>query len=168
MLTTNQIRKKLSRSTRRNQVLSFLLISIIAASCTVLIPSIAWTFNTPGQVLISQKKSVQDKNSSKANEVEIKNLLSSYLLSIAGTGVIPKISQVIILNNYAMADWQLGEGGGTALLTKQVGSWQLITLGGGLLNSGGMQGYGVPENTAKELERLRLACITSSANCKSN
>lgn len=114
----------------RRQSFSFLPISIITAGQISFVSSIAWTSDSLGKFFLSQRFSSQGQNASKANEIEIKNVVLSDLLSVAGPSVNPKISQIIIVDNYAITDWQLGESGGTALLIKKEGSWHLITPGG--------------------------------------
>jgi hypothetical protein len=63
----------------------------------------------------------------------------------------PRMTHVAIIENYAIAGWLLGEGGGEMLLTKKAGKWQVITGGGGAMNTNTLVEKGVPENIASQL-----------------
>jgi hypothetical protein len=63
----------------------------------------------------------------------------------------PRTTHVAIVENYAIAGWLLGEGGGEMLLLKKAGKWQVITGGGGAMNTSTLVEKGVPENVASQL-----------------
>jgi hypothetical protein len=65
----------------------------------------------------------------------------------------PRVTHVAIVQNYAIAGWLLGEGGGEMLLIKQDGKWQVLTGGGGAMNTSTLVEQGVPENIAMQLVR---------------
>jgi hypothetical protein len=61
------------------------------------------------------------------------------------------IREVVVEDNFALAGWLRGEGGGNILMKKQNGNWERVTSGGGSLGLQGLIDYGVPEPTAKKL-----------------
>jgi hypothetical protein len=63
----------------------------------------------------------------------------------------PKVTQVAISDQFAIAGWLLGEGGGEMLLIKQQGKWQVVTGGGGAMNVKFLVEKGVPAQTASQL-----------------
>ena len=63
----------------------------------------------------------------------------------------PRTTHIAIVENYAIAGWLLGEGGGEMLLTQKAGKWQVITGGGGAMNTNTLVEKGVPENIASQL-----------------
>jgi hypothetical protein len=63
----------------------------------------------------------------------------------------PRTTHVAIVENYAIAGWLLGEGGGEMLLIKKAGKWQVMTGGGGAMNTSTLVEKGVPENIAIQL-----------------
>ncbi len=63
----------------------------------------------------------------------------------------PRVTHLAIVQNYAIAGWLLGQGGGEMLLTKREGKWQVLTGGGGAMNTSTLVEQGVPESIAIQL-----------------
>lgn len=72
---------------------------------------------------------------------------------LSGGTAQPRVMQVRIVGNYALADWLLGENaGGQALLVRDQSSWRLIQSGGGAMDVEYLRGLGVPDDaTARSL-----------------
>jgi hypothetical protein len=62
-----------------------------------------------------------------------------------------RIDRTAISEGFALVSWVRGEIGGTALLKRDNGSWEVIASGGGLIGVQDMVGQGVPEPTAESL-----------------
>lgn len=63
----------------------------------------------------------------------------------------PRMNHVAIVENYALAGWLLGEGGGEMLLQQQGQTWQVISSGGGSMDSSNLIELGVPQDIAVQL-----------------
>lgn len=63
----------------------------------------------------------------------------------------PRVTRIAIVENYAIAGWLLGQGGGEMLLIKREGKWQVLTGGGGTMNTNTLVEQGVPESIAIRL-----------------
>jgi hypothetical protein len=63
----------------------------------------------------------------------------------------PRVTHLAIVQHYAIAGWLLGEGGGEMLLINREGKWQVLTGGGGAMNTSTLVEQGVPEPIAIQL-----------------
>ena len=63
----------------------------------------------------------------------------------------PRAIHVVIVSNYALADWILGKAGGEILLVRQKNIWQPVTLTGGVMDTSSLIEQGVPESIAVHL-----------------
>lgn len=63
----------------------------------------------------------------------------------------PRVSHVAVVDNYALVDWLLGDGGGEMLLTRQDDTWQVVDGGGGAMDSRTLIELGVPAETSVQL-----------------
>lgn len=159
--------KRTTRSFLNGHWFPFMFIDAMVACLVLVIPVIAQTNTSLDNLSISNQFLVQGLNSSKTDESEIKRVVSKDLFSVAGTGTIPKVYQVIVVDSYAVADWILGESGNSAFLIKKQGKWSLAASDGGMLSSNELsKRFGVPKNTAQKLLELRLKCIRSRKACE--
>lgn len=145
---------------------ALLFIATFIASLVLTNPQIGYTL--PKLLYTSYQKKIlaQRSNSSTSNEFQIKSIVRKKLRADSATNVIPQIRRVIIVDNYAMADWLLGEFGGSAVLAKKNGEWAFLASGGGVYNAEELQQhFGIPKNTANKLVQLRLQCIKFPSRC---
>ena len=63
----------------------------------------------------------------------------------------PRVTNVAVVGNYALAGWLLGDGGGEMLLIKKENAWQSVKGGGGAMDSRNLVELGVPVNIANQL-----------------
>ena len=63
------------------------------------------------------------------------------------------VTNIAIVQDYAMAGWALGEGGGSMALHRQAGNWQILRGGGGSMGSTDLVRLGVPDRIAVPLVR---------------
>ncbi|HEY9644991.1 MAG TPA: copper uptake system-associated protein [Chroococcidiopsis sp.] len=62
-----------------------------------------------------------------------------------------RVSHVAIVEDYAIADWRLGDGGGQELLHSNNGVWVVVTGGGGAMDTSDLIQAGVPKAIAMAL-----------------
>lgn len=74
----------------------------------------------------------------------------------------PVISQpIVVVEDYAIADWAQGSHGGRALLAKQDGKWRIVSCGGsGLARKDHLVSAGIPEQQAAALVSKLTAAET--------
>ncbi len=65
--------------------------------------------------------------------------------------VLPHVTELALVKTYAYDVWLWGEGGGTCLLSKFHGKWNILACGGGDMNAVIVAAYGVPSTIANEL-----------------
>lgn len=58
---------------------------------------------------------------------------------------------VVVVSNYAFANYYPGESGGQAVLAFHHGAWVILAMGGGTMGSGDLKSVGVPSATAAQL-----------------
>lgn len=58
---------------------------------------------------------------------------------------------VVVVSNYALANYYPGESGGQAVLAFHHGTWVILAMGGGTMGSGDLKSVGVPAATAAQL-----------------
>lgn len=64
----------------------------------------------------------------------------------------PNVSQMAVVGSYALTTWSLGQGGGQAVLQKKSnGTWSVLGIGGGQMDSNILAAFGVPGATATSL-----------------
>lgn len=77
---------------------------------------------------------------------------SAYLQRANARHEVPTtVHRAIVVDNYALVDWQMGETGGQVVLMKAAQGWQILRGMGGVLGAAFMQQMGVPEATAHSL-----------------
>lgn len=144
----------------------FLFTAILSASLVLIISQIGYTLPKGFHTYSSIKTLAERPNPSNSNELQIKSIVLKKLGADSATNVIPQIRRVIIVDNYAMADWLLGESGGSAVLAKKNGQWGFLAPGGGVYSAEELQQYfRIPKNTANKLVYLRLQCIKFPSRC---
>lgn len=60
------------------------------------------------------------------------------------------VDKVKIAADWALVEWQHGEGGGQGLLRKKNGKWVCLGIGGGVLDEGVLRQMGVPTRVQKQ------------------
>ncbi len=105
------------------------------------------TAATPSQAVMTLSQAIPESS----DENQIRDVVTEELKKGAGPGVVPKIERVFRADNYAIADWILGESGGQAVLAKQQKNWKLLAPGGGAVSAGYLQKLGVPDQQAQQL-----------------
>jgi hypothetical protein len=63
------------------------------------------------------------------------------------------VTKAWISGDYALVNWQEGEGGGQTLLQKKEGRWTILESGGGQMDEGILVKAGVPRERAKALTK---------------
>lgn len=146
--------------------ISLLLTGTFSASLVLTIPQIGYTLPKIIYTYSSKKVLAQRPNSSTSNESQIKNIVLGKLQADSGSAVIPQVRRVIIVDDYAIADWLLGESGGSAVLAKKNREWDFLDPGGGVYSAEELQQYfRIPKNTANKLIQLRIHCIKFPDRC---
>ncbi len=146
--------------------LFLLCTGVFSSSLLLTIPQIAYTSPKVSDADPFKKMLAQRPNQSSSNEFQIKSIVTKKLSADSGSNVIPQIRRVIIVDNYAMADWLLGESGGSAVLAKKNGEWGFLAPGGGVYSAEELQqDFNIPKNTANKLLQLRLQCIKFPSRC---
>ncbi len=159
-------RKKVSIGILSKRLIPFICIMIVSTSLVLVFNSLARSSEVVTLTAQSELFSAQGSNNLKEDKYEITQIVLTDLDSVSG-GAIPKVNQVVITDNYAFADWILEDSGGSALLIKRSGKWNLLTSGGGLLNSSELQNlYYVPKKTADKLVQLQSHCSEYPSTCK--
>jgi hypothetical protein len=109
--------------------------------------------STSGLLLVGQPVLADPTANSNAQAVEE---IRTVILNRARANPSPaskqtQVRHVAIVENYALADVTYGEGGGEILLQQHQGRWQVVTGGGGVMNSATLISFGVPETIATQL-----------------
>lgn len=86
-----------------------------------------------------------------ASEQVRRVVLSEVASKINAPGYTPQVPKVTIVGNYAMAHWELGEGGGYALAIKEQGVWRAILHGDDWGGIKVLEQDGVPRRAAERL-----------------
>jgi len=120
---------------------TLLLVVIVAGNLRIT------TAATPSRAVMT----LSQASSESSDENQIREVVTEELKKGSGSGVIPKIERVFRADNYAIADWILGESGGQAVLAKQQNNWKLLAPGGGALSAGYLQKLGIPEQQTQQL-----------------
>lgn len=155
------------RTRSKNRLFFLLFTGAIVAILILAPPKIAYTFSDLPKAN-SREMVAQRLSNSKSDVSQIKKIVVEKMLGGAGSRVTPQVKRVIIVSNYALADWLLGESGGSAVLAKKKGSWVFLAPGGGVYNAEELQRqFKIPENTAKKLVQSRLQCIKYPSKCGS-
>lgn len=145
---------------------TLLFIATFIASLVLTNPQIGYSLPKVLYTYFSNKILAQRPNPSSSNEFQIKSIVIEKLRADSATNVIPQIRRVIIVDNYALADWLLGESGGSAVLAKKNGEWGFLAPGGGVYSAEELQQhFRIPKNTANKLVNLRLQCIKFPSRC---
>lgn len=151
----------------KTRLFYFLFTGSLGLYLVLIIPQLAYTFSISSTSSSPVKMLAQrPSNSSTDEESQIKSVVLEKLRDDAVSGVTPQVKRVTIVDNYAIADWLLGEAGGSAVLAKKKGDWIFLAPGGGVYNVEELQQqFGIPENTANKLVQMRLQCIKSPSRC---
>lgn len=150
----------------KNQVLSFSFAVAIATSSAMATTRKLHALSIPINSNSAIKVTVQRPSNSKTDAYQVEGIVMKEMLVGGGSNVTPQIKRVTIVDNYAMADWLLGESAGSAILAKEKGAWTFLAPGGGVYKAEELQReFGIPENTAKKLIQERLQCIKHPSRC---
>ena len=71
------------------------------------------------------------------------------------------ITDVTVVDRYAIVDWSAGEGGGQSLLRRDGKRWRRIGHGGGVMGLGIVEAFGVPHSIAVKLVAHNAASNTA-------
>jgi hypothetical protein len=63
----------------------------------------------------------------------------------------PRVQHLAIVEDYAIADWLMADGGGQEILHQSNGHWTVLTGGGGSMDTPELIQAGVPESIASQL-----------------
>lgn len=101
-------------------------------------------------------KVVQQAASTKASKLTYVSDVSAIAHLLASTYDRPdaklETSPIVVVDDYAIADWIQANKGGRALLVKQHGEWSIHLCGGkGLVSASNLQAAGLPKSTATQL-----------------
>lgn len=64
----------------------------------------------------------------------------------------PQVTQIAIVDDYALATYQGANGGGQAVLKKSTFTWTVLGVHDSMIDAAGLGGFGVPSETAYKLE----------------
>ena len=70
----------------------------------------------------------------------------------ASCGGVDSVTQIALVNGYALTTWLCGKAGGQALLTKGSTGWSVSAIHGGHMDASILVAFGVPSTTASNLE----------------
>ena len=83
---------------------------------------------------------------------QVRSIILSELVSrMNATGYTAQITKVTVVGNYAIANWEFGEGGGYALAIKKQGVWQAILHGDDWGGIRVLEQDGIPRSTSERL-----------------
>lgn len=150
----------------KNQVVYFSFAVAIATSSAMVITRKFHALPIPINSNFAIEITVERPSNSITDAYQIESIVMKEMLVGTGSNLTPQIKRVTIVDNYAMADWLLGESAGSAILAKEKGAWTFLAPGGGVYKAEELQReFGIPENTAKKLIQERLQCIKHPSRC---
>lgn len=78
--------------------------------------------------------------------------------TLMGSAAVPRITKMTLQENYGLATWVLGQGGGTAILRRDNNGWSVVKAGGGAPNAMYLvQTIGMGKNSAIRLMNTHQA-----------
>lgn len=144
--------KKISTIYKKNKYLTTVISTILTIAFGENIRFVAAA--TPTQTMTvsqNQSGSYQSRSNQDLEVAKIKKAVKKNLEQVAAPVYVAVIERIFIVDNYAVANWVLGEGGGQAILAKKQNTWQILARGGGAVNDSYLRSLGVPQSSAQKL-----------------